>query len=135
VVFLTLRQRYLYVIGLTWIAAFYASLFLLTVVNPSKLELFIFRRQLLRKLGTVAYAVYLFHQRINSLFHKAIFGAEPKIVGLSSLAVTVLSLVTVLILSAISWNLLEKPLIRYAHSTYQYVTATEPVTTTYSAVL
>jgi peptidoglycan/LPS O-acetylase OafA/YrhL len=135
VVFLTLRQRYLYGIGLTWIAAFYASMFLLTVINPGKIELFIFRSQLLRKLGTVAYAVYLFHQGINSLFHMAIFGAEPKIVGLSSLGVTVLSLVTVFALSAISWKLLEKPLIRHAHSTYQYATATETVTTTYSAAL
>jgi peptidoglycan/LPS O-acetylase OafA/YrhL len=135
VVFLTLRQRYLYGIGLTWIAAFYSSMLLITVVNPREIGVFIFRSQLLRKLGTVAFAVYLFHQGINSLFHMAIFGAEPKIVGLPTLGVTILSLATVLLLSAMSWNLLEKPLIRHAHSRYQYTMATESITTTYPTAL
>ena len=125
VAFFTLRQRYVYTFGLTWIAAFYASLLLLAVVNPGKVETFIFRSRMLTKLGTVAYAVYLLHQGINALFHLAAFGGEPKIVGLSSLGVTLLSLGTVLLLAAISWKLLEKPLIRHAHLTYQYASATE----------
>jgi peptidoglycan/LPS O-acetylase OafA/YrhL len=109
-----------FAVGLTWIAAFYTSLLLLTLVNPGRIVKFIFGSQLLRKLGTVAYAVYLFHQGINGLFHLAFFGGTPRIVGLSSLGVTLLSLVTVLLLAAISWQVLEKPLIRYAHSAYQY---------------
>ena len=121
----TLRQRYLYVFGLTWIAGFYASLLLLTVVNPGRIETFIFRSLLLSRLGTVSYAVYLFHQGINALFHLAIFGEQPAIVGWSTIGVTVLSLLTVLLLSAISWQFLEKPLIRHAHSTYQYAVVTE----------
>jgi peptidoglycan/LPS O-acetylase OafA/YrhL len=125
VAFFTLRQRYVYTFGLTWIAAFYASLLLLAVVNPGKVETFVFRSRMLTKLGTVAYAVYLLHQGINALFHLAAFGGEPKIVGLSSLGVTLLSLGTVLLLAAISWKLLEKPLIRHAHLTYQYASATE----------
>jgi len=67
-----------------------------------------------------AYAIYLFHQGINALFHLAIFGGRTRINGWSSLGVPLLSLLTVLLLSAISWRLLEKPLIRHAHSTYQY---------------
>ena len=127
---LTLRQRYVYTVGLTWIAAFYASILLLTVVNPGRIETLIFRSQMLTKLGTVAYAVYLLHPGVNALFHLAAFGSVPKIVGLSSLGITLVSLVTVLLLSAISWQVLEKPLIRHARSTYQYTTATEKLAAT-----
>src|SRR5262249_9756097 len=60
--FLTVQRRYIYVFGITWIAAFYASLLLLVVVDPGRLEIIVFRSELLRGLGTVAYGVYLFHQ-------------------------------------------------------------------------
>lgn len=72
------------------------------------------------KLGIVAYAVYIFHQGINKLFHFAIFGRTPSISDWSSLSVTVLSLITVILLSALSWKLFEKPLIRHAHAVYRY---------------
>jgi peptidoglycan/LPS O-acetylase OafA/YrhL len=113
-------EKPLYIVGLTWIAAFYASLLLLTVVNPGRIETSLFRSQILMKLGTVAYAVYILHQGINALFHYAIFGREPGISGWSSLAVTVLSLITVILLSALSWKIFEKPLIRHAHAAYRY---------------
>jgi peptidoglycan/LPS O-acetylase OafA/YrhL len=38
------------------------------------------------------------------------------------MSVTLLSLITVMMLSAISWRLLEKPLIKHAHRTYGYAT-------------
>ena len=125
VILLTVRRHYLFVVGLTWIAAFYSSMLLLAMVNPGPIETFIFGNRWLRKLGIVAYAVYLLHQGINVLVHLAIFGREPMTVGPSSLAVTFLSLATVLLLSTVSWQFLEKPLIRYAHSTYRYTTETE----------
>jgi len=123
--FLSLREQYLYVFGLTWIAAFYATLFLLIVADPGRIEKAIFGSQLLKRLGTVSYSVYLFHEGINGIFHQVVFGREPRIVGLSSLGLTLLSLAVVLLLSAISWQLLEKPLIRHAHSTYKYAAAVE----------
>jgi peptidoglycan/LPS O-acetylase OafA/YrhL len=120
VVFLLKYQRHLYTIGLTWIAAFYASLLLLTVVNPGRVEINCFRSQTLVKLGTIAYAVYLFHQGVNYLLHFAIFGKTPSISNWSSLFVTLLSLITAIMLAALSWPLLEKPLIRHSHAAYRY---------------
>jgi peptidoglycan/LPS O-acetylase OafA/YrhL len=127
IVFLLKYQRHLYTFGLTWIAAFYALLLLLTVINPGRIETFCFRSHLLVKLGTVAYAVYIFNQGINYLFHFAIFGRTPSISDWSSFSVTLLSLTTVMLLAALSWRLLEKPLIRHAHAVYRYVTVTEEV--------
>lgn len=120
VCFLLRYQRYLYTAGLTWIAAFYALLLLLAVVNPGRLESSFFRSQVLMKLGTVAYAVYIFHQGINGLLHFFILGKKPGIYDWPSLFVTVLSLTTVISLAAISWRLMEKPLIRRAHAIYRY---------------
>jgi peptidoglycan/LPS O-acetylase OafA/YrhL len=120
VVVLLKYQKYLYIVGLTWIGAFYASLLLLTLVNPGRIGTSLFRSQVLIKLGTVAYAVYIFHQGINALFHFAIFGRGPSINSWSSLSVTVLSLITVILLAALSWKTFEKPLIRHAHAAYRY---------------
>ncbi len=120
VVFLLKYQRHLYTLGLTWIAAFYALLLLITLINPGRLEINCFRNQPLMKLGTVAYAVYIFHQGVNFLLHFAIFGETPSISDWPSLSVTLLSLITVIGLAALSWPLLEKPLIRRARAAYRY---------------
>jgi peptidoglycan/LPS O-acetylase OafA/YrhL len=120
VLFLLKYQRHLYTLGLTWIAIFYTLLLLLTLVNPGRFETICFRSQVLMKLGTVAYAVYIFHQGINDLLHFVFFGRMPRIGDWSSLSVTLLSLITVMLLAALSWRLLEKPLIRRAHALYRY---------------
>jgi peptidoglycan/LPS O-acetylase OafA/YrhL len=118
--FLLKYQRFVYTAGITWIAAFYASLLLVVVVNPGWIETAFFRSGTLVKLGTMSYAIYIFHQGINALFHFAIFGRTPMIADWPSLFVTLVSLITVLLLSELSWRLIEKPLIRHANQTYRY---------------
>jgi peptidoglycan/LPS O-acetylase OafA/YrhL len=108
-------------LGYTWLAGFYTSLLVLVVVTPGRVERLVFRSSLLSRLGTVAYAVYLFHLGILWLFHYAFAGAVPSIHDLSTLCITLFSAGTVLLLSAISWRVLEKPLIKRAHSRYHYV--------------
>jgi peptidoglycan/LPS O-acetylase OafA/YrhL len=124
---LSVRQQYfaVYIMGLTWIGAFYATVLVLALVNPGRIERLVFGNSWLRGLGTVAYAVYLFHQAINSLWHLAIFGRQPAITGWTSAGVTILALGSTLLVAAISWRVLEKPLIRRAHSRYKYDRAAE----------
>jgi len=66
-------------------------------------------------LGTISYTVYLLHQGINFLYHYAIFGRTAAIVDFASAAVTCLSAATVVGMASISWQIMEKPLIRRAH--------------------
>ncbi len=79
-----------------------------------------FRSQVLIKLGTVAYAVYIFHQGVNDLLHFAFFGERANVSNWSRMSVTLLSLVTVIFLAELSWRFFEKPLIRRAHALYRY---------------
>jgi peptidoglycan/LPS O-acetylase OafA/YrhL len=113
-------EQFLYNIGLTWIAAFYAVLLLLTVVKPGRIETTCFRNPVLIKAGTISYAVYIFHQGINDLLHFAVLGRAPSIVDWPSLFVTLLSLAAVMFLAVLSWELIEKPLIQRAHAALRY---------------
>ncbi|MBZ5634680.1 MAG: acyltransferase [Acidobacteriia bacterium] len=121
------RDRLLNTVGYSWLAMFYTSLLLLVLVNPGRMERLVFRNLVLVRLGTIAYAVYIFHQGINGLLQYALQGTIPT--GWTW-CISVLSLATVLILAEVSWRVLESPLIRRAHSKYQYVTeASEPPVT------
>lgn len=115
----------LYIGGLTWIAVFYALLLLLAVINRGRLETAWLRNKALVKLGTVAYAVYILHFGVNKMFRAAILGSQTTNSNYSSMAITSLSLVTVMLLAALSWRFMEKPLIRHAHGTYRYGAAKE----------
>jgi len=70
--------------------------------------------------GIGAYAVYLCHLGINACFHIAIFSRFPVIKDWPSLGVTLVSLTSVMLVAALSWRYLEKPLIRHAHALYRY---------------
>ncbi len=79
------------------------------------------------KLGTVSYAVYIFHLGINQLFHfavfgkdAAVFGKDPSLIDGPSVLVTLGSLVAVISLAALTWRLFEEPLIRHAHAAYRH---------------
>jgi peptidoglycan/LPS O-acetylase OafA/YrhL len=121
VIYLALWQpRGFFTVGASWLAAFYAMLLLLAVLKPGRVAKACFGNWPLVKLGMVAYAVYMFHQGINGLLHFAFFDRRPVIDSWPSFLVTLLSLASVLILAAVSWRFFEKPLIRYAHSSYHY---------------
>jgi peptidoglycan/LPS O-acetylase OafA/YrhL len=117
---LAVNPRDVQVWGLTLIAGFCASLLVLVLVEPGRIEGAFFRFYPLARLGTVAYAVYLFHQGTNGLVHFAILGREPSVADWPSRVVTLVALAIVLLLAAMSWRLLEEPLIRRAHSRYRY---------------
>lgn len=118
-------RRVLNTVGYSWLAAFYALLLLLVVVNPGRIEKLCFGNFVLVRLGTIAYALYIFHPGVNILYHWAILGRRPIVDGWPSLCVTLLSLMTVIVLSELSWRVLEQPLIRRARCRYRYAAAGE----------
>ena len=112
-------QKGIFGAGLTFIALFYALLLAVVLVNPRRIAA-AFRNRILVGLGALAYGIYIFHQGLNRLFHLFFFGQTPRIDGWFSLAVTLLALGAVTALAALSWRILEAPLIRSAHTRYRY---------------
>jgi peptidoglycan/LPS O-acetylase OafA/YrhL len=107
-------------VGYSWLAAFYASLLLLAIVNPGRIVRSVLGAAPLVWLGAYAYCVYLIHGGVNGFLHYAIRAEPRQVHDVVSLGITCLSLVTVLILAAISWRWLERPLIQVSHAKYKY---------------
>jgi peptidoglycan/LPS O-acetylase OafA/YrhL len=107
-------------VGFSLLAAFYALLLMLVVVNPGRIERTAFGWTPLRRLGIVAYAVYMCHAGISFMVHGSILAREPRFDDWSSVSVTLLSLFTVFLVALISWRVMEQPLIRRSHSKYAY---------------
>jgi peptidoglycan/LPS O-acetylase OafA/YrhL len=124
-VYFSVRQRFVYTLGLTWIDAFCAVVLLLALVRPGRMERLAFQAPPLVRLGTIAYSVYLLHQGVNSLLFLAIFKGEPLITGYRTLATPALSLAVVVALASASWVLIERPLIRRARAKYRYLVETK----------
>ncbi|WP_426609726.1 acyltransferase family protein [Bradyrhizobium sp. McL0616] len=119
-VFLMKHETILYTIGLTWIAIFYALLLLLTVLNLGGVEGAVFKNQILVKLGTLAYGIYIVHEGVRALLRFAVLGGETSVSNVLSLSLSALSFIIVFAFAMLSWRFMERPLIRRAQSLYRY---------------
>ena len=103
--------------GFTWLAFFFAILLIFVVTAPaSKL----FRHPGLVRLGTIAYGVYMIHMGANAIAHALAFGRIPAIHGWDSVGVTFLALLGTLLVAALSWKVMEEPLVRHARKAFRY---------------
>jgi len=127
--FLSVWPRGVNLYGVTWLAGFYASILLLVLVQQGTNVNRFFSQRFLTRLGLVAYAVYLSHEGIKALYYAVILGKYPILSNVPSALVSILSLVTVLLLSVVSWQMLERPLIRRAHARYVYLNPVNEVGT------
>ena len=114
------HRVYVYGTGLSWLDAFYGMLLLLTLIHTGTIQTAFFRSRVLVKLGALSYTVYLLHNGINMLLHFAIFGAGPAVHDWASFVVTLLSLAIVMPVAASSWRYFERPIIRWAHTSFGY---------------
>jgi peptidoglycan/LPS O-acetylase OafA/YrhL len=106
-------------IGFTWMAAFYAAVLLLAVVNRSGWLAGFLRTPLLLELGSVSYCVYLVHLVCNVSLHALIFRHAPRISTPAAALVTALATVLAYGVAKLSWNYFEGPLQRRGHA-YKY---------------
>jgi peptidoglycan/LPS O-acetylase OafA/YrhL len=107
-------------VGYTWIALFYSSWLVVSVVRPDPVVRSILNNVLLQQLGILAYGVYIFHQGMNVLLHAAIFHAAPVVQDLPTLGVTALAAAAPLLLAKLSWRYFEKPLVKRGQIGYAY---------------
>ena len=102
-------------VGFTWLALLYATTLVLAISKtetPLKRGL---RLPALRKLGDIAFGVYLLHVPMVGLLHLWIYGSEPKIETPAQFAVTMVACALTIALARVSFTFFEKPIIGFGH--------------------
>jgi peptidoglycan/LPS O-acetylase OafA/YrhL len=96
--------------GYTFFALLYACLIILAMTKFAP----VFRVRWLRRLGTLAYCLYLIHLPVNALTHAA-FSRTTVIHSMADFSITLLAFALMVALASLSWRYFEKPAIRMGH--------------------
>jgi peptidoglycan/LPS O-acetylase OafA/YrhL len=117
-------------LGFTCVALFYASLLMIAMVVPDGLLGRAFRARWLTWLGTIAYALYLFHEIVLDGMFRLLLNHAPVMADGFEALTALLALVVALGLARLSWRYFESELVRAGHRfTYGITRSTRsPVT-------
>lgn len=102
-------------VGLSWLAFFYGALLLFLVSQPNSTTASIIRWGPLRWLGGVSYCVYILHYPFSYFAHAIFLRSEPQIYNLQGVGLSLLAFGLTLVVAAVTWRYIEKPLIRRGH--------------------
>jgi peptidoglycan/LPS O-acetylase OafA/YrhL len=100
--------------GYTALAFLYALILLVAILEPRGPVKWITNLWPLRRLGTLAYGLYLMHVMVLQYVFIA-FGRPPSLVSASGWAIFALSVCVLLLLAQSVWRFFEKPLIGLGH--------------------
>lgn len=100
--------------GYTVIAIFYACFLMLAVTTTGPIA-GLTKIRWLRRLGILAYGLYMFHVAVQGLFYGAVFGTEPRLNSLPAAAVACVSLAVTLLVAELSWRFFEKRFVDIGH--------------------
>jgi peptidoglycan/LPS O-acetylase OafA/YrhL len=103
------------IIGYSALAFFFLGLLLFVLSYPDSWIAGATRLKPLRRLGTVSYCVYIIHYPVLYGLHKLLLHRRPRIDDGMGFVVTLLGAFATYAIAAISWRVLEKPLIRRGH--------------------
>jgi peptidoglycan/LPS O-acetylase OafA/YrhL len=102
--------------GYSLLALLYACLLLLAVSERRGPVSALLRWTPLRRLGLLAYGIYIFHLAANVICHQLILGRWPQMKTAADLGVSVVALLVTFTVAWLSWNLFERRLVRIGQS-------------------
>jgi peptidoglycan/LPS O-acetylase OafA/YrhL len=105
-------------VGFSWLAFFYTGTLLIAVSDASSTIHRILCTRMLMQLGTLAYATYLFHNPCMEICGR-IFVRFGYTSAWQQHAAGFLGVAVALALAKLSWEIFEKPLLRFGHA-YKY---------------
>jgi peptidoglycan/LPS O-acetylase OafA/YrhL len=106
--------------GFTMVAAFYLMLLLTAVSQPASWLSGSLRAPILLYFGKVSYAIYIFHQGVHGLLDRILPLWGSQLNAARIVTVVLLALLVTVLLSDLSWRLMESKLIKRAHVRYKY---------------
>ena len=98
------------------IAAIFGLMLLYILTKNSWLNWF-FKLRILRVVGLISYAAYMYHQAVNGFLHGWLLNQEPQINSWTSFGIACAGFLLTFILATISFYLLEQPIRRIASKT------------------
>lgn len=101
--------------GHSMLALFYSCLLLITVLEKNGPVNWITSNPFLRKLGLIAYGVYIYHQGVSGLTHALLLNQTPQIKTWLDAQVTFAALCFTLGIAYLSWTYFERPITRIGH--------------------
>ena len=76
------------------------------------------RSRWLQQLGLISYGLYLIHLPVLGLAHGIAFRQTPRIANGTELVVTLIALIISMLIAAVSWEILEQPILKWGRSFY-----------------
>lgn len=116
---LSMQRPFNLVFTYLWLAFLYASLILIVLIDRNGMIAGLLRNRPLAWLGGISYAVYLIHQVVSLFLHGLLRDAAPVITNWQGASVTLLALVVTLLLSQLSYVLIERRAMQFGHR-FQY---------------
>jgi peptidoglycan/LPS O-acetylase OafA/YrhL len=105
--------------GYSWLAVFFLSMLLYSLLVPESLISRCLRWRWLRALGVIAYGTYLSHEFILNFLFALFRSGAPRISSLGDALLTLAALAATFVVCSLSWNYFERPLVRFSHH-WQY---------------
>jgi peptidoglycan/LPS O-acetylase OafA/YrhL len=100
--------------GRSWLALFFLLFLLISILHKNGILASFMRSELLRRLGTISYGVYLMHQVVFSFTLAFIFPANGRN-AFQLFSVSLVAFILTLAISALSYRFFEKPIIHLGH--------------------
>jgi len=113
-------------VGYSTLALFFLALLLFVLASRESWIAGIMLLQPLRELGGVSYCVYIIHGPVLIGIHHVLLHSYPRIDSLPGALATLLSTIVTLGIAALSWRLMEKPLIKRGHR-FVYSSSVTPI--------
>ncbi len=113
-------------VGYSTLALFFLALLLFVLASRESWIAGIMRLKPLRELGGVSYCVYIIHGPVLIGIHHVLLHSYPRIDSLPGALATLLSTIVTLGIAALSWRLMEKPLIKRGHR-FVYSSSVTPI--------
>lgn len=113
---LTKNGNLMGMLNYSWLAFLYGAFLLIPLIHPGGILATLLRLRMLRKIGLIAYGIYIYHMAVLGLTHGFLLGASPVIRTGTDALVTSAAFFLTILTAWLSYELLEKRILSFGRS-------------------